>query len=249
MTIVRLNKSGLIYPLTVAEGATLAASFTANALIAGGASTSAALQAWANGTLDQYMESLGSASLGQWKDQNQLGGLKLIQTQTITSSTPQLDITNLTTDYSEYILDLSSIVPVTNSDTLACYTSSNNGVSFDTGVGNYAYTWSGYPDSGTAGANAGSSSTSATAMLMAVGISNTVFANDFTFIFENPAVSLYGTGPCMFGKFKGATGPVIKNARGSGFRLTQQINNAFRIKFTSGNIAQVYAKLYGRVAP
>lgn len=248
MTIVRLNPSGIIYPISVAQGSTGTNSFIANGLIIGGANAGDPLSTLGPGSLDQYFESNGPSSIATAKNQNQLGGLRLINTYTISSSTPTLDVLNLSTNFTQYILRVSALVPVTTNTALTMLMSSNNGTSWDNSAGNYSFQWSAYRDSSTANSNGGASSTSATAITICTAVSNTVFANDFTIILDNPALSQYGTGPRFFGKYKNNSSE-CRYVRGYGFRLANQVNNAFQLKFSSGNIAQAYAKLYARVAP
>jgi hypothetical protein len=249
MTVSRVDKTGIISPIPTSQGSTGAASFTAYGLIAGGANSSAALQSAGTGTLDQYYESAGNAALGTWKSQNQLGVRKLIQAQDITSSQATLDYTGLSSSvYLKYQLVISCIVPVTTNTTLQFLVSSDNGSNFDTGSGNYSWVWSAYPDSGTPGSNGGSSSSSATSITIATAFSNSNFNNSIIIELDNPAVSLNRTGPIWTGYYKNNSS-VIRSINGAGWRLTSQVNDAFRLKFSSGDIALCYSKLYGFLAP
>ena len=249
MTIVRMNKSGILLPTLVPQGGTGVASLTAYGLVAAGALSTDALQSAGVGTLDQYYESNGGAALGTWKPQNQMGARILLQTQNITISTPSLDYLNLSSSlYVRYQLLVSTIVPVTTNTTLQLLVSSNNGSSWDNASANYSFKWSAYRDTTSGNTNGGSSSASATAITVATGFINTAFANCFVFDFDNPAVALNYSGPTWNGYYKNNSSE-CRNVSGGGWRLASQANNAFQLKFSSGNIATAYTKLYGFLTP
>lgn len=249
MTVVRVDKHGIQSPIPTSQGSTGAGSFTAYGLIAGGANSSAALQSAGTGALDQYYESNGNAALGTWKSQNQLGARILVQTQNITSSTPTLDYLNLSSSlFVRYQLIVSTIVPVTTNTTLQCLVSSNNGSSWDNASGNYSFKWSAFRDTTSGNSNGGSQSTSSTSITIATGFSNTAFANCFIFEFDNPAVTLNRTGPSWNGYYKNNSSE-CRNVSGGGWRLASQACNAFQLKFSSGNIATAYTKLFGFLTP
>jgi len=154
-----------------------------------------------------------------------------------------LDITSvLSSTYDFYTIEISDILPSTDTSDLILLTSSNNGSSWDTSSASYSYAvglnngTSGFSDFG---------SSSSTLMQLNNGSSNA--ANEgsaillYLFAVNSSSHKLFrweGTYTTAAGSFYWFTG--------AGKRLTTSAINAVQLKFSSGNIASGTIRVYGR---
>lgn len=157
------------------------------------------------------------------------------------SGSASIDFTDLTADYAAYKIILSDVAPSTDNVSLYLRTSSNNGVSYDNGAGNYA--WSQNRTSA-AGANSPAGSASTTDIILLGGLGNNAnetAAGEVTLY--NPSAAKY----CRVGfefQYTDNT-PVIGNVTGGGVRLAAADVDAIRFIMSSGNIASGTFTLYG----
>lgn len=240
-----LNNSYQSSPLTISQGGTSVASFTAYNLIAAGTTSTGALQSAGTGSSGQIYKSGGNAALGTWVNQNTLGGWVLLATISASASA-NISLTGLTTTYAAYKVSVAALIPATNATNLQLLVSSNNGTSYDTGSGNYSYQNIYINDSGAAAANT-HGSTGTTSMQLGNVWSNTSFANNFEVTLYNPAQSTANNGFTWIGKYNDSTsGSSV--FQGGSRRLATQVNTAIRFQMSSGNIASGTFKLYGLLA-
>jgi hypothetical protein len=170
------------------------------------------------------------------------GQLELIETQTITSSTPYLDFINLAnTNYNVHFLTLNNMQPATHNESVGLQLSKNNGSSFI--ASGYQYAGQ-YNDSD--GSNGEGRSTSNTAYPPIYNVSNTATgasANGY-FYFYN----LLDSTKYSFITNQGVNLTNVGNLRmifSNGVYAATETHNAIRFKFFNGNITDLEASLYG----
>lgn len=172
------------------------------------------------------------------------GGMVLLSSQTITSSTATVsDTTHLTSAYSHYIWEISNLTSVTNE--VDAYVTLQQGGSFiggtsylSSGVKSTAYgTVAGIGDNGTAHFNI-------TGGVGGIGSSGGQGPSTLVFEFWNPvAVEVLNV---MFKSFQStaAGGPAYTQAAGY-LDVTPVATTGIKLALSSGNIATCQANLYG----
>lgn len=155
--------------------------------------------------------------------------------------------TGITSTYRSYIVK--GWIQVATDDTeLNFQTSTNGGVSYDSGAGNYDYQFSAVDPGGT---NRGKSSTAATSILMASTDAGSGIGNasnekfEFEIRFENPSSSAFYFMMFFSGAYQNTSSATISVTGGAGSRLTAADVDAFRLIPTAGNIAAGNVTLYG----
>lgn len=217
----------------VAGGGTGVTSTTAYGLVAGGTTSTGALQNAGTGTSGQVYKSGGSAALGSWVAPSSIGAFQLIQSKTASNSAT-LDFTTNVSSYFT-ILAVVSVTPITSTDTLRMLVSTNGGVSY-VGTGGYAGGITYCSTSGTTFTNANS-----TAFFQLSGPDN-----------NGSSVSVHGLLTGISSGTMQLTGTSVWNDTtlstfGMGFFGGQSASgvNALRFQFSTGNISTGIITLYG----
>ena len=128
------NKINAATPVTVPNGGTGVNTFTTPyGVLCGGTTATNNLQNAGAGTSAQVFVSNGSSTLPSFKDASQAGAsMKLIQTQTASSSATIDFTTGVTSTYDAFMVYISSYTPATNTTTLRMLVSTNGGSSYQT---------------------------------------------------------------------------------------------------------------------
>lgn len=157
-----------------------------------------------------------------------------------------VEVTGLSTTYHSYRIEIANLVPSANGAALYYRTSSNNGVSYDSGAGEYQY--SSFISRATASDVTYIRSTTNTLIQIGSAWSNTgSAANNLILRLLMAATSLNYNGPlfdCMY--FDNALG--LSRVNGQGNRVTTQVNNAFQLLWSSGTFTSGTLKVYGILA-
>jgi hypothetical protein len=219
----------------------------AYAIVCGGTTSTGALQTIASvGTAGQVLVSNGAGALPSFGSG---GGYSKISSVTASGSAT-VSFTDLTSAYMSYVVIMDSVAPATDDVYLQMRTSTNNGSSYDSGAGNYAY-------AGASQESGGSSrtllSSSATFMPLcyngaASGIGNNISENlsGFVQIFNPSRVAW-----CRIigqSNWNMPDGTQFSNASFSGIRRTAADVDAIQFSMSSGNIATGTFTLYGITA-
>jgi len=168
----------------------------------------------------------------------------LISTGTVLSGQATVSFTGLSSDYKKYVLEIINVVPVSNA-TLRILTSSDNGVSYDSGVSDYTFSNHGYHSSTILNADytsdyiqVGEPTVNVSNRAADGGISGTVG------IIDPSSTSTF----CRFSWQVAYAGTSIhSNAslNGSGARKSTSAVNAVRLQMSTGNMSSGVVKLYG----
>jgi hypothetical protein len=155
------------------------------------------------------------------------------------SASSSISFTGLTTVYSSYLIEFTKVVPATNTVELWVRTSTNNGVSYDSGASDYNHGRTGVDYSGPASAGSAADSK----VILTGGADNGAghFCNGVIKIFR-PTSATYGN--IMFDNTV-STSATHYRFIGIGMRLTSADIDAVQILFSSGNIASGEFRLYG----
>jgi len=162
------------------------------------------------------------------------------------SASSEITFTGLSSTYSTYVVILHEVQPVTDGVILYMQTSSNNGVSYDSAAGNYAWAASSTNDGGTFDPEGSSSDTKisiagdASSEELGNASNETVAATVWIFK-PSDAQYLKVLFDCNY------TDLVVDqvSVHGSGSRLSAADVDAVRFYMSSGNISQGTFKLYG----
>lgn len=222
----------------VAGGGTGATSFTAYAVVCGGTTSTAALQSIASvGNSGEVLTSNGAGALPTFQAASGGGAWVYISTATASSSA-SITFTNLSSTYYMYVVLMSNVVPATNAVNFLMRTSTNNGVSYDSGASNYKYVGSrtSYSSSPTPSVTGSSTGTS---IEIYPSMSNaSADAGSFSLRLYDP--SLVNTGRISW------EGTASTSDRyGSGIRDAVADIDAIQFLMSSGNISTGTFKLYG----
>jgi hypothetical protein len=240
-----INSIGSNIPIQITKGGTQVASTTAYGVLCGGTTSTGALQNAGTGTSGQFLVSNGSSSLPTWgAGGGSSGALILLQTQTISSSTAEVDFTTgFSSSYSNYLITVNNFWPVTNGANLYLQVSSNGGSSYAT---------SGY----TSGTNTyGYNSTTL--------INTNITSGIVVFVSQAPFASSAGASaqmwfsnitsaiqpqPTMFvgqsSSFITSSGSVVCGGLITGSTPSANVVNAFRFVCSTGNISVGTFSLY-----
>jgi hypothetical protein len=168
-----------------------------------------------------------------------VGTLELIETQTVTSSTAQVDFTNLSS-YNVHFLTLNDFKAV-NDGTYACMQFSNDGGS--------SFLTSGYQYAQQNGTSAGTfaenRSTSASVIFLSssTGTPSNEVGNSYSYLYNLLDSSKYSFSTTHTTTFNSSA--TYEMWFGSGVKPTAETHNAIRVKCLSGNISKATISLYG----
>jgi hypothetical protein len=166
-----------------------------------------------------------------------------ISSQTASSSS-SIDFTGLSTSYRDFILEISNLVPATDTADLYMRTSTDNGSTYDSGAS--AYQWSRMSVS-SGGTTSGAGSTGDSKIVLATNTGNsTRECVSGTITIHNPQGTT-GTHITWENTIYSAT-PTFFTTRGGAFRDASADVDAIRIIMSSGNISSGTFTLYGRAA-
>jgi hypothetical protein len=146
--------------------------------------------------------------------------------------------------YRSYLLDLTDIKPATNNVTLQGRVSTNGGSSYDSGASDYGTT--GFAQFTGAPAGFGAATAAQIQLSGTTDVGNGASSFGYTGQILILNASLSGTQTRVYGDGSydnGAGNQVMVSSRAK--RLTAQDTDAFRIFFSSGNIASGVGRLYG----
>lgn len=170
-----------------------------------------------------------------------LPGLNLISTQTVSSPVASVAFTGIDSAYDEYILKIYNVIPVTDSQFLHMLTSSNGGVSYDSGVSTYK--------------NPYLSRDSASGTVSGVNNTATVRLSDLVGNGTNEngvsgVIQIFRPAVAQFVQFAISTVSVsgsgdLTMVSGVASRQAAAVVNAVQFLFASGNIASGTFRLYG----
>ena len=170
------------------------------------------------------------------------GGLVLIDSQTASNSSGLDFVSDITSTYDDYLLDLSQLLPVTGGNYLRMQFSTDNGSTYDSGT-NYEYEALALWASSTA---QGPSSTGDTSFSL-IGSNwgnSTMGANGIVRIFNplNGSLDTAITFDTLW--FHDGISQSLHENGGGRYKSSTAVN-AFRLFANSGNIASGTARLYG----
>lgn len=162
----------------------------------------------------------------------------LIQTQTASNS-PTISFLNIPTGFDHYELRITGILPATNTATLLCAVSINNGVSY---IGGSNYFWAHWIQQNN-GTNLGQDAQSTSSWTFSGGISNAAFG-----IYGNIMLMLNQTNGASYVSMLGFSNSSdlgrASTLNGSGEVSATNIN-AIQLSMSSGNITSGKLSLYG----
>jgi len=218
--------------LAVDHGGSARSSATAYSVICGGTTATAAHQSVASvGTAGQALLSNGAGALPTF--QNVPGGSGITWLATATASTSAtLEFTSLiNSDFNTFLFIFDHIAPVTDAAILVMRTSTNAGVSFDSGAGEYRY-------------NGGTG----TYLIIAQDTGNA--ANEHLSgqgYLTNPSAATY-TG-FNFEGYKIASSTAFATVTSAGERLSAADVDAVQFLYNTGNLASGTIRMYGMTTP
>jgi len=183
---------------------------------------------------------------GTWGTPSGSGGDWVKIASATASASASIAFTGLTSSYRAYIIYFDNVIPVTNSVNFLLRTSTNNGVSYDSGASDYAWLkTTPVLSSGTTASNNVSGDDTDSAIVMFGGLANTERVAGHI-VFYGPSVAQQ----CRI-EFSNSTtisGQVIQGNLGFGFRKTAADVDAVQISMGSGNISAGNFVLYGITA-
>lgn len=228
--------SGVTGILPVANGGTGSAALTANNVLIGNGTS--AITGVSPGSSGNVLRSNGTT----WVSGASPSGVSLLQRVEITSAVSAVDFTSsITSTYEVYQIEIVRLIPSIDAENIHFRISTNGGVSYDSGAGEYNYQLT-----------FGTTTTSATGngaaeiRITTFGLGNAASEPGYsgTIKLYNPA----GTGTYFHMTHMGAATNGSGNnvsVYGSGRRSTVSAINGIRIYFESGNIQSGIISLYG----
>lgn len=163
-------------------------------------------------------------------------GLELIATASASNVASVSFATGINSTYEAYLVVVTSAIPSTTNSRLWLRTSTNGGVSYDSGATDYAYTNNG---SNTAGDTKIVLSPSALS-----GVGSTYSGFNIQIFIHKPSASQYFQ--CNFSaSWIDNGGLYLGGYSGGGMRIAASAVNAIQFLFSAGNIASGEFKLYG----
>lgn len=219
----------------VAGGGTGNTTFTAYSLITAGTTATGSFQNVSGvGTSGQVLTSNGASSLPTWQDAGGSGGAWVRISQTIASNDATVEFTDLDSTYSLYQVVITGVQSVNDSTNFLMRTSTNNGVSFDSGATNYAYATDGN----------GSMSNSSAIQINAGALgNNTNEKSDMMVYIFNPSATTF-TNVVIHGVLMNS----VTTAQGidsRGQRRSAADVDAIQFLYNNGNISTGTFTLYG----
>lgn len=226
--------------VAVSDGGTGVSSLTAYAVVCGGTTSTNPLQAIASvGTSGQVLTSNGAGALPTM----QTPCWVKISSQTASSSST-IDFTGLSTTYRSFRIELSHIVPATDTADFYMRTSTDNGSTYDSGAS--AYQWSRMSvSSGGTTSGAGSTGDSRFSLATNLGTSTRETLNGQVTLHDPQGTP--GVHVTWDVNLLSAT-PTFFHTTGGGFRDATADVDAIRFLMSSGNISSGTFTLYGLLA-
>ena len=233
----------------VAHGGTGNTTFTAYSVICAGTTATGVFQNVSGvGTANQVLTSNGASALPTWQTPASGAGNWIKINSATASNSTSITFTGLSSTYGSYVVVMSNVAPVTDATTLWMRTSSNAGVSYDSGASDYS--WG--VDSIELDTSPTSSITAddADSQIEITGtdtMGNTTNENGaFWLVIYDPSAAQH----CRVtwsGQFRGAT-PTDNMIWGAGARLAVADVDAIQFLMSSGNISTGEFVLYGLTA-
>ena len=231
--------------IAVADGGSGRGTATAYAVLCGGTTATAAHQSIASvGTAGQLLTSNGAA-LPTFQDAGGGGAWSLISTQTA-SNDATIVFTDLTSANFAYVFVIENLAPATDDVDLRVRTSTDNGVGYDAGASDYAYSVN-VTTSGVTDSTASSIILTGSIIGSEFGMGNA--SNEigaFVIWLINPSSTNY-TMLSAHGFYVDAGG-TRENIVGGGMRKSAADVDAIQFSMDSGNISTGTFKLYGVTA-
>lgn len=165
--------------------------------------------------------------------------IKLLSTAVI-SSDATVEFTGLTDSYKRFFIELMNVLPATDNVSLEMRTSSDGGVSFDSGASDYRY-----QESIFYGSVAGQNVATADSLVLATFVGNAATDRGISGLIDifNPGEADY-TAVNYLGHHGVHTGATYGQKVG-GLRLETAVVDAVQLLMSSGNIASGMARLFG----
>lgn len=144
------------------------------------------------------------------------------------------------TKYRLYVFDLENVAPVTDNADLWGRVSTNGGTSYDSGASDYKWALSGM-----GGASFGVSSAAASAMRISPGQGNAAGERGVSgrLVLHHAGTSAYARADFIGSGFDNASN--VQTFESSGVRVADQVTNAFRFRFSTGDIASGTIRMFG----
>jgi hypothetical protein len=174
------------------------------------------------------------------------GSFNLVEAHTASSSASLPFTTGITSTYDEYSIEILNLVPATNGDNLLIQVSTNGGSTYDTGS-NYFWDGGSWRAAALFAPGGGVDTSIDVTNANGLGVSSTAAAGGACFSLRmiNPLSGTMSTQ--VFGKgfvpFSGSSTRVMVEIGGQ-YTPTTAVN-AFRVVFSTGNIASGTVRLYG----
>jgi hypothetical protein len=196
-----------------------------------------------DGTAGQVISTDGAGNLSFVSAPGGTGNWILISSQTAANSAA-IDFTGLDNTYQTYVVMMSNVVPVTNAVSLYLRTSSNNGVSYDSGGSDYVYRLSGSVDN-----SVGANGQTTASQVKLTGLSTYTLGNGVGQSAYGP-VYFYNIGVALRCNIKGDLScvnsfPYLERDWCDAYRNSSTPVNAIRFLMSSGNILSGTFTLYG----
>lgn len=232
-----INQSYQLNPVGVASGGTGNSSLTAYSLLAGGTTSTGALQNAGTGTSGQVYVSGGNAVLGTWTDAKKATAMQWLAS-TAASSSASIAFTGLSSTYYAYRIVAQTVIG-SGTQQLSLRFSSDNGVTYYSSTGNYSYAGVDLIAATTISTLISASSTSI--VLTASTATTSVAAIDIMII--NPSVAIQYNGI-----YWQSVCQTSSSVYGCGNLNVNTAVNAVEIVPTAGTIASGTFTLYGLLA-
>lgn len=235
--------------LPVAGGGTGVASLTAYSVICGGTTGTGAVQSVSGlGTSGQVLTSNGAAALPTWQNapSGGSGAWTLISTATASNSA-SLEFTSLSSTYQIYKFFITDLQPITDNTFLYLRTSTDNGSTWDSTSGDYA--WALNRSTTSASPQQSLTATAITLISNNNGYGVGTGANEFVnaeITLYNPAGTNY-TFVSFVTSYVNASGTIGTNM-GVGVRKSAADVDGIQFLMSSGNISTGIIKMYGITA-
>ena len=162
------------------------------------------------------------------------------------SNAASLDIINLTADFRAYKLVFDDMLPITDAVGLRLRTDTNNGASFDAGASDYSWVYTGMRASTTTATPLSSADELATQIVLTSDLCGNAVGEEISgeITLYNPFNASSRTKIISQLAHRNST-PDFDLEFVAGLRLLPGTENAFQLRFESGNISTMNYTLYG----
>lgn len=186
---------------------------------------------------------------GSWSTPSGGGGGPTRISQVTASNSATISFTGISNAYTNYLVVFNDVLPTLNQQDLLLQTSTNNGVSYDSGVTDYTSVtiWNvGGSLGGPPGGPQIASTINITKINGSYGVSNTAnFGVSGTLYLYNPSANAYTMVTSAIGFTTGGAANYLSTLSGSGYRTQNTAVNAIQFTFSAGTIASGTFTLYG----